>query len=387
MILRIFPPRKTEVLIFDFFGSQYLSEVFKPRQTGVLFVRGEEYNLSIIFLAILNFYKLTRLKGLRLLYYFCYIEYVKPRLVATFIDNNEEFLFLSTCIESRTVIVQNGFRDLASAPFLLRKSFRAEYKVNYMIMFGEEIAKEYSKVIKGKSLCIGSLKNNLFPRVAPLKKQEKVLSFISTYRECRDGIDDKEHINTIEDGGALHGNHYYAEVLILNFLNDWCSRNGHTLQIIGCVNHLHLRERANRERKIYQAILPTGNYAFVSKESDFSSYRILDESDLVVFIDSSLGYEAFARGCKVAALTIRDKCGVIGRVGTRTFGWPLELPVNGPFWTNLDDLQEFQRVVDFVRDCKLPDWNRLVDAYVAPRVMSRLQDAGTLKSIFDVISE
>ena len=65
----------------------------------------------------------------------------------------------------------------------------------------------------------------------------------------------------------------------------------------------------------------------------------------VVSIDSTLGYEAFGRGNKTAIFGCRDD---FLNTSDLKFGWPADLPNNGPFWTNDQDEMQFQRVMDYL---------------------------------------
>ena len=80
----------------------------------------------------------------------------------------------------------------------------------------------------------------------------------------------------------------------------------------------------------------------------------------MVFIDSTLGYESICRGKKTAALSCR---GASLLSVSANFGWPTELPNNGPFWTNDQDETQFQRVMDYLNTVSDQEWEQTCQKY------------------------
>ena len=39
------------------------------------------------------------------------------------------------------------------------------------------------------------------------------------------------------------------------------------------------------------------------------------------------------------------------------FGWPAKLPTDGLFWTNDNDINQFQRVMDYLKGVSDSDWD------------------------------
>ena len=85
-------------------------------------------------------------------------------------------------------------------------------------------------------------------------------------------------------------------------------------------------------------------FNFIKKTKDRNTYKILDESRLIVGIDSTLLNEAFGRGCNVAFLSYR---GNLYPLNTRKFGWPENFSINGKFWTINLDYKSFKDVINF----------------------------------------
>jgi len=149
---------------------------------------------------------------------------------------------------------------------------------------------------------------------------------------------------------------YSAEELLLPWLQQYCLRNRLELRI--CVRS---SDQAQEERDYFRSLL--GNEACDLLESSnlYSGYEAVAAAGVVVFVDSTLGYEALARGKKTAAFALRGKS---LRSVARNFGWPADLPDNGPFWTNYADEREFERVMDYITTVNDEEWEQTRRRYV-----------------------
>lgn len=93
-----------------------------------------------------------------------------------------------------------------------------------------------------------------------------------------------------------------------------------------------------REKKFFKEILEKSInnidskfYEFKKLNDVFSSYNLIDNSALTVFIDSALGYQSLARGNKTLACSFRSK---YVENKNLSFGWPNNFSNEGPFWIN-----------------------------------------------------
>ena len=64
-------------------------------------------------------------------------------------------------------------------------------------------------------------------------------------------------------------------------------------------------------------------------------------------IDSTLGYEAAARGKNVCFFCIRSK---IFPLSTYRFGWPVKKKYKGNFWTDNNTFSELSRIINFYQN-------------------------------------
>jgi len=347
-------PGKAKVLIFDRCGSEVLLTYIDPKSVEILDLRGESLNLYVLFKCLIN------LKFSSTNYNLQYLTCVKPSVVLTFIDNNSSFYLLKHHQKDlTTVFVQNGRRGESMDIFgLLKKQthFRNKYKVDYMLIFGDAIGRKYAKYIDGNTLPIGSFKNNLY-QTKTQRPSESVL-FLSQY--CPPPSQESRPM-FIQDNQPISWKQFYsAEVFLLPLLQQYCLQNELELKIC-----MYSSDQTKEEGNYFRSLLGNETLELIERSNLYSSYENVDASGVVVFVDSTLGYEALARGKKTAAFTLRGKS--LGSVACN-FGWPADLPDNGPFWTNHADEREFERVMDYIITVSDDEWEQTRQRYV-PELM------------------
>ena len=344
-------PRKSDVLIYDFVGSEILAPYFKNHSIEIMSVRGEQLNIWCLLLAV--FSPSLSLKGkVFQAYQLAYIKVVNPKLVITFIDNNPFFYEISTlCRGTKTAFVQNGYRGLYNDVFgALQKSNTS--KVDYMFVFGKAIGKQYSEYLTGRFFSIGSLKNNEKTKVK--EKIPNTVIFISGGLIAQDTSPDS--MLDINSEKISFRDFHRAERVVLRFLREWCTKNGKRLQI--CTTN----GPGSPEEGFIDGILGDSSYDFIAGRSLGDAYLFIDRAEYVVFIDSTLGYESLARGNRTAAFTCR---GYAVPSISRKFGWPLQLPENGPFWTNEMAVEQLQRVMNYLTSMSEDDFAQVSMTYMS----------------------
>jgi surface carbohydrate biosynthesis protein len=103
-------------------------------------------------------------------------------------------------------------------------------------------------------------------------------------------------------------------------------------------------------------LLQSFSFEFSPRNSPTASYVSLDQSEIIVFTSSSLGYESLARGKKTAALMLDAE---VLEAEALKFGWPAKLPDEGPFWTHQLSEQRLREIMDFLRTAKDHEWNQI----------------------------
>ena len=97
-----------------------------------------------------------------------------------------------------------------------------------------------------------------------------------------------------------------------------------------------------KEFKYFQSQLKGINFEFIPREIKRETYQILDQANVLISIDSTLGYESISRGNKICVFsTLPNKY----PTNSSKFGWPANLSDRGFFWTNSLEYSEFLRVI------------------------------------------
>jgi surface carbohydrate biosynthesis protein len=335
-------PRKVDVLIYDKEGSDILIPFFQRYEYAILNVRGETINLYCLLKCLFkkNFWTESSFET----YVFCYINIVSPKLVVTFIDNDFRFYKIAAnCPSAKTLFIQNGRRAMLNDVFE-KIQRREDFKVDYMLVAGEAIGKKYREFIDGRVIPIGSLRNNQVENSSTV--EEGKILFISSWSEKpKQGLP----FRTLIDGTTVSWDDYFnIEEKVLNFLDYWCAQNNKVLQVCA-------RESGtlNGEEEYYAKRLGSCTWEFLTRHGNSSTYDYLSKSHIVVFIDSTVGYEALSRGKRTAGFV----CRVIGKPHkSERFGWPADLPDSGSFWSSESSEKEFERIMDYLNSIGDREW-------------------------------
>ncbi len=317
-------PSPVDVLIYDSAGSEYFVGYLRTWRVGVLHVRGETLNIFALAASLIR-------RGKRHgAYIDLLIEKFQPRLILTFIDNASAFWSIKERHPGvTTMFVQNGFRGYYMDAFEILNGYPTEtrtFTVDYMMTFGPRIGSEYSKYINGLVVPMGSLKNNqqtIRREVIP-----GTIAFISQFR-ATDGL-------TL-GGRRFSHKEYFGDVdqAVLEFLKSYAERHGKALFVIPC--------SGQEIERLYFERMMSSKCNFTDEIWQCNSYEALDAAEVVVSIESTLGYESLARGNRTAFFSIRSE--VTGLQGM-TYGWPDVVPEEGPFWSNSFSLDAFERILN-----------------------------------------
>ena len=286
-------PKKSDVLIYDREGSNKLIELlFHSVRTEIVPTRNETLSVPCLLLALFSI-KYNRLGRTSLgnLFFDAYIDswisLSRPSLVATHIDNDPRFYTIKTRWRNRgikTVAIQNGSRDVnferCMADFI-KKNDAKKLECDILAVLGSINIPIYESYIKSKFIEHGSLINNhTLKRVNAQYSTSKRVIFISQYRQnlSRTGF-------------------YSSERALLPVLDQWCRSRGFELNILGCSLH---ENGVGLEKEFYSEIIKDkAAYRYLKRSASFENqYCQLDDSRLVVSVDSTLGLEALARRCK-----------------------------------------------------------------------------------------
>jgi len=336
-------PEKAEILIYDQEGSNFLINFISNHSYVILSTRGENINVRCIIKCL--FKKKFWLDSAFETYIYTFVNYVNPKIVITLIDNDSRFYKISTnCINTKTMFVQNGRRTKQDDIFgIIEKN--DEYKVDYMLVAGEKIGSKYQEYIKGKIVPIGFIKNNEVPNSTKINF-DKIL-FVSSWDPQKSG---DTTVTKLGDGTRVSWQEFYeVENDVLKFLDKWCFRNNRILQI--CAKSAN---STSGEYEFYKEKIKKSKWEFLVRYGNQSTYDYLSHSFIVVFIDSTVGYESLCRGKRTAAFVNRG----IGKPDeSENFGWPAELPKSGSFWTNSNSEVEYERILNYLDSVSDKDWD------------------------------
>lgn len=344
-------PKRKDILVYDGTNFNILESYIKNYSFYILFKRGEEVNIPCIFLSIfkISFWLLNFSKA----YEDTIIDFVKPKIAITFMDNNPGFFRLSNDHAQLTsILIQNGWRNGNDQIFLNNQ--KNKFKVDYMFVFNMNIAEKFENFIQGQTKIIGSLKNNHFSSIA--NKSSSVndcILYISSYRGNNGNI-----MFYDDHGNPKYWNDLFKyDVALLYWLADWSIKN--KKKIIICPRYA---DDNNGEFSWYEKIFKNKKlvWEIFTKNNQDSSYQALEKAKIIISTPSTLGYEAFGRGKRTAFFICR---GELINVKGFKFGWPKQFDDTGPFWSNRPNENEFVRIMDFLNSISDKDWLKICSSY------------------------
>ena len=313
MKYKFFKPIQKKILLFD-------------KNSTIFFNYLKKKDFSLLNLEIeINVFVLTKLlfkfKPVNLMNY--YIEYIKicnPKILITFIDNNLIFYKLKKYFPNIYFIsVQNGIR---TKYFFEKLSKENDLECDYILTWGSNVAAEYCKFIKCKTITIGSFNNNKHKIKRKKKRRKSIVLIASKYR--RKG--EKVYIsrpNFFLSRETL----FKTEKAILPKILLIYKKLNMNFEIVSKT----IKDKVLEEKKFYEDILKSKKFKFHIRGESKNIYDISDSVELCVNTSSSFGLECLIRGNKICFLNIRNQNKVIRNL--KVF-WPGKFPSNGDFWIN-----------------------------------------------------
>ncbi|MBM3938811.1 MAG: hypothetical protein FJ333_09205, partial [Sphingomonadales bacterium] len=338
-----------KVLIYDRHSIPFLKKIVNLKKCEILSTRfsinhtsnkslNENVNLRIL---LRCFYKL---KFSKKHYIEEYINFLKPKIIITAIDNDLFFYQLKKKFNKIIFIsIQASFRSALNDLFSnIHSLILNNSKCDYSFVYNDYIAEYYKKFLGTTPISIGSVRSN-FQRIHNRKKKISLL-YVSTYKGLKNNllfIDKKKIAPFYKEAKIIKKNIYRSDIIkneikLLKNLDRFLKENNKlSLTILGC--------RDNKlEKQFYENILINTKFNFISRTKNRNTFKIIDDSEIIINIDSSIGYEAIARGSKVAFFSIR---GLSYPFNTSFFCWPRKIKKKGFFWTDSFSLNELNRVL------------------------------------------
>lgn len=273
---------------------------------------------------------------LKLSYFKNYIKFVEPKIVLNFIDVDFSFFQLKNLYSKpKFICVQNGIRDKDFFYSLRDFSRKKKLSLDYFFVLNSVYRKKISNFIKGNYIESGSIFNNAY---IPTKKKNKLkgITFISQ----------KKYSSSFKP----------EELELLKILIKFCrlKKINMNFQAKMGINHSYqLKDYKNiKNLKIY--------YRTTIK----NSYKLINKSEMVVFLSSTLGYEAFAKGIKIACIPIISRKTVKNTFKPIKFGYPGRFGRSGFFWTTENNQNKIFKVLNNVYRCNSTKWNIIYENYL-----------------------
>ena len=331
------------VVIYDKEGSNTIKSLFLSNSFFILETRIKNINIPILFKSIIkdNFHWTPQS------YIHQYIIAINPAVIITTIDNNINFWKLKDKFKNiKTIFIQNGNRDNVTDVFSKLKSQDLnKYSVDKMFVFNKAIGNEFSKYINGEIISIGSFNNNKFPIS---KKDDGSILYISQW--------DKYSPQVYPQGYQyFYDYNIKSENFLFSAVSKFSKEKKITLKVLGrSIN-------ANEEEKFYRNINEDFTYLKRDLTTRNNSYNKIDESKYIISTDSTLAYEALAKGKKTAIISNRGK---FLNINAFKFGWPANFDEKGLFWSNEIDDVYFEKIMNYLITVSDEEWSETISGFL-----------------------
>jgi surface carbohydrate biosynthesis protein len=296
-------------------------------------------------------------------YYRAFLRFTRPRFVITFEDNALEFyltkVFLPSCV---TACLQNGRRDTYSSDSKtdiwksIQQFVAPEHAPDMVLSHGEPWSTYYQSALgdTAQVQAIGSVRNNAVKLT--LRNESPQVVFVSSFPNLGpDGNLESTSASTFgywQQQELTFGNFFRAEGIVA----ATAANVAQSLGIPFCV--LGKRPAWQQgELRYYTSALQGLPWTYLPAESKSLSYERVSANDIIVNIDSTFGYEMFARGIRVAFISCRMHTAGLPQIRDCEFAYPLITEPTGFFWTNSDTPTEMQRVITAVASMSISEWD------------------------------
>jgi len=228
---------------------------------------------------------------------------------------------------TKVFLFQNGWRD--STFFNKFERHKSIYcQVTRYFAQGNSFHNYFKNNGTSKVVTSGNIKNNHFD--SSFKKERSIL-FISQYfptNEIKLGIKRIENQNFF----------FNIDQPIIKICEEFAHRNNAKLFILGRPSNISkFREQ---EANYYRNILRSAKIK--SRNNEHFCYEEIRKHNLVVTVDSNLGYEAGAKGIKVCFFPLRSS---LLNLSDRKFGFPKPFPEIGFCWSNKYDRAKILEII------------------------------------------
>ena len=287
-------PIKSDVIIYDRTGSEFVGEAIEDAVPYHVIEVRERINLHFSILGRFVFLLLSRafrsgdywrLASTRIMHDYAVIAAAKPKVVLTYIDNSHRFGVLSRIYrKAEFFAIQNGFRGPRAEDFL------AIHYVTNLLCHGQETVDKYREAGHqvDRYLVIGSLMDGLYRANRPTRMEKRHdLCWISEYR--------KERFDTSMPALAKNTQ------IMLSYIQQYCRDHNKKFCVAGSSKNTIIDgvKESVLEEQFVNDHVELDDITLVPNDSRFSTYAAIDDSEISITTQSTVGLEALGRGRKV----------------------------------------------------------------------------------------
>lgn len=350
-------PRKCSVLIYGESGTDIL-KFYISEPVHVYLQPNLAINVWVLLHACLHFRFNT--DG----YLHSYLTLTRPRVAITVEDNDIYFYRIKPLLpECSTIAIQNGRRDnFANGPgggffeSLKKRLLQEKLDASTVVIFGSAVEDLYRAALGPSSqanyICLGNIRNNA---VAPQPlKNKQSLVYISSLPSFMNGATpvSNEAVGVYHERSITYAQMWAAETFVVRKAAEYAKTNGMPFVVLGKRSNSHPGEFL-----YFSQLLEGLSWEFKAATTRNSSYTNISESDVLVAVDGTLAYEMFGRKYRVAYISARLAAAGIGQFRDCDFGFPLQIPRIGPFWTSELSESEVFRVISWVATASQTEWH------------------------------
>lgn len=297
-------------------------------------------------------------------YYRAFLRWRKPKFVITMEDNNVTFYATKVIMpECKTLAIQNGLRKSLShskeTNFMkdLQKVDVLGYDADVIATLGglgTDFVKTSMPNSRAQIVEIGSLMNNALQLETRVSDRPRIV-FVSKFpNRGAGGIDSNWDTQVfIFSGTAEFTAEQYFRVDAV--VARECAILARELSI----DFVILGKRPAwqvGEYDYYAEHLDGLHWSYLPSDNQASSYVQLRETDFIVNVDSTIGYELLARGLRIAFVTARMNISGHDEITEYRFGNPIISEPTGPYWTSVATTTEIRRVISFIIEVTSDEW-------------------------------
>ncbi len=335
-------PKKNDLLILDRSGVDKITKtIIGKTKFSVFDVRNESINIPILIYSIIFFFKY----GINS-YKICFIKYIKPKVILTFIDTLINFSILIEKIPgTKFMMIMNGKRHEHEIKVL---DTRKKYRLDYYFVFGDYYQKFVEKKISCEVISTGSIIANSLKK--PNFKKISKIQFISSWSPA--------HLEKYYKKSSIR-EYYEVSKFILKNIVAFAKKNNFLIEVLSRTNFLE-------EENFYKSIFKDFTYIKKNKNDFYSNYNKLSEETIIVGQDSTFLMECFGLGYRTAFFTIADRNlddDHPDHIRFFPWCWPKKIEDRGFFWSNVRNSEYILEVLENLRTVDEKSWKEKVLPY------------------------